>query len=294
MKLKDIEQLFHKELDALFGKDEVSQFFYWCIESFYNLSRLDLALDTNISITVEEQLKIIEALEHLKQEKPIQYILGETEFYGLPFKVTENTLIPRPETEELVSLILTNVTSSKVEKLGSTKKPITILDIGTGSGCIAISLAKHLPSAKVYALDVNTAALKIAKSNAELNQVDVTFIEQSVLEDFCIDIEFDVIVSNPPYVRELEKAEIKPNVLNNEPHLALFVADNNPLIFYKAITEFAEKHLTKNGQLYFEINEYLGKEMKDLVSNYKFENIGIIKDMFQKDRMLKANLIHQL
>ncbi|WP_375238177.1 peptide chain release factor N(5)-glutamine methyltransferase [Aurantibacter sp.] len=292
MKLKDIEYLFHKELDTLFGKDEVNQFFYLCIESFYNLSRLDLALDTNMSITVDEQSKIIEALEQLKQEIPIQYILGKTEFFGLPFNVTEATLIPRPETEELVSLILTNVTSSEVEKLSRTKKPITILDIGTGSGCIAISLAKNLPNATVYALDVSAEALKIAKSNAELNKVDVTFIEQSILEDFNLETKFDVIVSNPPYVRELEKAEIKPNVLNNEPHLALFVADNNPLLFYKAITEFAEKQLTKKGQLYFEINEYLREEMKSLVSSYKFEDIEIVKDMFEKDRMLKAELRH--
>ena len=290
MKLKDIEQLFHKDLDALFGKDEVSQFFYWCIESFYNLSRLDIALDTNLSITVEEQPIIINALEQLKQEKPIQYILGKTEFYGLPFNVTENTLIPRPETEELVALIIENLQKSKTLKANS-KVPINILDIGTGSGCIAITLAKNLPNAKVFALDVSSEALKIAKSNAKLNHVDITFIAQSILEDFNLETKFDIIVSNPPYVRELEKVEIKPNVLNNEPHLALFVEDNNPLIFYKAITEFAEKQLTKNGQLYFEINEYLGAEMKQLVANYAFENIEIIKDMFEKDRMLKAEFI---
>ena len=292
MKLKDIEQLFHKELDALFGKDEVSQFFYLCIEAFYKLSRLDLALDTNLAITVEEQSTILNALEQLKQEQPIQYILGETEFYGLPFKVNANTLIPRPETEELVSLIIDNVKQSNEPKVNS-QESITILDIGTGTGCIAISLAKNITNAKVYALDVSPEALKMAKKNAKLNNVNVTFVEASILNpskwrDVFKEVTFDVVVSNPPYVRELEKAEIQPNVLNHEPHLALFVDDDNPLVFYKAITEFAEQKLKPNGQLYFEINEYLGKEMKTLVEAYQFNNVEIMKDIFEKDRMLKA------
>ena len=213
MKLKEIEQLFHKELDAIYGKDEVRQFFYMCIESFYNLSRLDLALDTNLSITTEEQPKIMDALHHLKDEKPIQYLLGETEFYGLTFKVTEDTLIPRPETEELVELII-NTAKSEFSSLDE----LNLLDIGTGTGCIAISLAKHIDKAKVNAIDVSEEALKIAKSNAIKNEVEVNFIQQNIL-DHVVALshinklgKLDVIVSNPPYVRELEKQEIKPNV----------------------------------------------------------------------------------
>jgi len=292
MKLKDIEHLFHKELDNIYGKDEVFQFFYMCIESFYNLSRLDLALDTNLSITTEEQLKIMDALNHLKAEKPIQYLLGETDFYGLTFKVAEDTLIPRPETEELVEFII-NTTKTEFQNT----EDLNILDIGTGTGCIAISLAKNIIKAKVNAIDVSEEALKIAKSNAIMNEVEVNFIKQNILDNVeAINTinklgKLDVIVSNPPYVRELEKQEIKPNVLENEPHLALFVSDENPLIFYKTITEIAEKQLKPHGFLFFEINQYLGKEMKNLVENYAFKNVEIIKDGFGNDRMLKAQLM---
>tara|TARA_R110002012_G_scaffold24960_1_gene82870 strand:+ start:500 stop:1378 length:879 start_codon:yes stop_codon:yes gene_type:complete len=292
MKLKDIEQLFHKELDDLFDKNEVAQFFYWCIEHFYKLSRLDLALDTNLSITSEEQQHIIYALEQLKQQKPIQYILGETEFYGLPFKVNKHILIPRPETEELVELI---INSNKPR--AKNQEPRAILDIGTGTGCIAITLAKMIEKAKVTAIDVSKEALQIAIENAKNNKVEVNFIEQNILDkaETLNTLNkigaLDIIVSNPPYVRELEKQEIKPNVLDNEPHLALFVSDDDPLIFYKTITEIAEKQLKPNGFLFFEINQYLGKEMKALVESYAFQNVEIIKDGYGNDRMLKAELI---
>ncbi|WP_299890531.1 peptide chain release factor N(5)-glutamine methyltransferase [uncultured Lacinutrix sp.] len=283
MLLKDLQNIFHKELDVIYAKEEVASFFYMLVESFYNISRLQLALDTGITITKVEQDIVFQALDELKREIPIQYIIGETEFYGLPFKVNTHTLIPRPETEELVALIVGNY--KNIEKLN-------VIDIGTGSGCIAVSLAKNIENAKVYALDISEEALKIAKQNAELNAVDITFIENSILDshDFEIDLvhKFDVIVSNPPYVRNLEKEEIKNNVLNNEPHLALFVDDNNPLIFYKAITEFAIEKLKPRGELYFEINEYLGNETKTLVESYGFNNVKVIKDMFGRDRMLIA------
>jgi len=286
MLLKDIEHIFYKELNVLYPKQEIKNFFFMCCESFYNISRLQLALNTEISITKEEQTPIFDALHRLKQQQPIQYILGETEFYGLPFKVNKNTLIPRPETEELVSLIINDVTSSAVEKSHS------ILDIGTGSGCIAISLAKNLPEVNISALDVSVKALKVAKENAVLNGVDVTFIEDSILEicHSALDAEstFDIIVSNPPYVRNLEKEQMKDNVLNNEPHLALFVEDDSPLIFYKAIIGFAVNNLKPKGTLYFEINEYLGLEMINLLEGNGFENIELIKDMFGKDRIIKG------
>lgn len=287
--IKDLKNIFHKELDAIYGVEEVASFFFICTENYYNITRLQLALDSDLAINKEEQTVIFNALEDLKNEKPIQYIIGETEFYGLPFKVNKHTLIPRPETEELVTLVLKTAKQKLKES-----KPLTCLDIGTGSGCIAISLAKELKEAQVYAIDVSTEAIKKAKENAVLNNVAVEFIKCDILnacnETLNKDLKFNVIVSNPPYVRNLEKAEIKNNVLNNEPHLALFVEDDNPLLFYKAIAEFATKKLHKNGKLFFEINEYLGEETKALVESIGFKNVEIIKDIFNKDRMLSADL----
>lgn len=281
MRLKDIQNTFHQELNRIYNKDEVDSFFYMLIESIYQVSRMQLALDNDYN--VEKTDRIFKAFNLLKQQIPIQYILGETEFYGLPFKVSEHVLIPRPETEELVEWVL---------KLNADKEAITILDIGTGSGCIAISLAENLKNANVYALDVSKEALKMAKQNADLNAVNIEFIEADILSISTSVLneasKFDVIVSNPPYVREQEKELMKPNVLNNEPHLALFVKDKNPLQFYEAITEFAIKNLNKNGQLFFEINEYLGNDMIRLLRKHNFTSIELKQDIFKKDRMIKA------
>jgi len=287
MVLKELQNIFHIELDTIYGKDEVNSFFFLCTEYYLSVPRIQLTLEPEFAITKPETETFFKVLEDLKQQKPIQYILGETEFYGLLFKVNEHVLIPRPETEELVDLIIRSITASAVEK------SIKILDIGTGSGCIAISLAKNLPKAEVYALDVSSEALTMAKENAKSNKVEITFIEASILEEsnwdlFFENTKFDVIVSNPPYVRELEKQDIQPNVLDNEPHLALFVDDNNPLIFYKAITDFAVKNLKLNGKLYFEINQYLGEETKQLLVDANFENVELLKDLNGNDRMLKG------
>lgn len=290
MILKDILNIYHKELDDLFGNEEVNSFFNILIEHYLDLKRIHLVLEPEYAITKEEEQPLFEALAHLKLQKPIQYILGETEFYGLPFKVNQHTLIPRPETEELVDWII-NSHSERSEESQREESQLKILDIGTGTGCIAISLAKHLKKAKVSALDVSEDALKIAKQNAKLNEVDVEFIHDNILnsrhaEGVSASHYYDVIVSNPPYVRDLEKAEIQPNVLENEPHLALFVEDENPLQFYKAICEFAQLNLKDNGTLFFEINEYLGKEMVELMTKFNFKDIELKKDMFRKDRMI--------
>jgi release factor glutamine methyltransferase len=224
----------------------------------------------------------------LKVNKPIQYIFGETEFYGLRFLVNENTLIPRQETEELVELII----ESTNYELRNTK--LKVLDIGTGSGCIAISLAKHLPTSEVFAIDVSKEALATAKKNAELNKVAINFILTNILDVIKLraleglDKQFDIIVSNPPYVRNLEKAEIKPNVLEYEPHLALFVDDIDALLFYRKIAELAIKNLNPNGKLYFEINQYLGKETVELVESFGFKNVKLIKDIYGNDRIVFA------
>jgi release factor glutamine methyltransferase len=285
MILKEIKHIFHKELDVLFGADEVNNFFNIIIKYYLNLERIALVLEPNLTINKDEEQPLFEALSRLKNEEPVQYIIGETEFYGLPFKVNMHTLIPRPETEELVNLI--------IEQSRNQNSKLKILDIGTGTGCIAISLAKNIPHAKVYALEVSEDALEVAKYNAEMNATNVTFIQDNILNPCHAEMvlahhEFDIIVSNPPYVRNLEKEEINNNILNYEPHLALFVPDENPLKFYNAISEYAVNNLTKNGLLFFEINQYLGQETKQLLADFGFTNIELIKDVFGKDRMLKA------
>ncbi|PQV50504.1 release factor glutamine methyltransferase [Jejuia pallidilutea] len=286
MQLKTIQHTFHDSLDAIYEKTEVEHFFFMLSEFYFNLKRIDLAV--NPDIVIEDYKCIFDALEQLKQQKPIQYILGETEFFGLPFKVNSNVLIPRPETEELVSLVLQDIKQQKTDS-----KTYSILDIGTGSGCIAITLAKHLKNASVYALDISNKALEVAKTNAELNAVDVTFVKGDILNKstkkvLFTDLEFDVIISNPPYVRVKEKALMKSNVLDNEPHLALFVEDNNPLLFYKAISEFAKTTLKVNGTLYFEINEFLGKETVDLLKQNGYYSVELKQDIFGKDRIVKG------
>jgi len=282
MLLKDLQKIFHKELDATYGKDEVDSFFFLCTEHYLDLPRFQLTLQPGFSIVKSETDTFFKVLEDLKQQKPIQYILGETEFFGLPFMVNDSVLIPRQETEELVDLII------RLYSKGNEESQLKILDIGTGSGCIAISLAKNLSNAQVYALDVSEVALDVAKKNAELNNVKVNFIEADILNTKNLDLKFDIIVSNPPYVRELEKVEIQPNVLDNEPHLALFVEDDNPLLFYKAITDFSIDHLKRNGQLFFEINQYLGEDTKALLTDANFEAIELLKDLNGNDRMLKG------
>ena len=290
MKLIDLKHKFHEQLDAIYAKEEVQTFFFMLTEYYNAVKRIDLALNTDLTIEDDCVLKYKSALKALKNHEPIQYIIGQTEFYGLPFYVNENTLIPRPETEELVELILLKTNANhKLDHVGSDNK-FNILDIGTGTGCIAISLAKQLPNANVSAIDVSAKALEMANKNAQLNQVNINFIENDILKiyDSKLDSEtkFDIIVSNPPYVRQLEKQQMQDNVLNHEPHLALFVEDENPLIFYRAITQFATKNLKPNGELYFEINEYLGKEMMALLEEFGFKNIKLKQDLFGKDRMI--------
>jgi len=281
--LKEIKTIFHQELDVIYPKEEVDAFFYRLIEHYLKLDRFVLVLQPNLAITKEEEQPIFEALAGLKLEKPLQYILGTAHFMDLELKVNENVLIPRPETEELVEWILE-------ECQVKPSRDLKILDIGTGSGCIAMALAKGLPNAKVYALDVSEEALKVAQENAESNQVEIEFIQMDVLNPNNLELKFDIIVSNPPYVRELEKHEIKNNVKAYEPSLALFVPDEDALLFYRAIIAFAEKHLLEKGHLYLEINQYLGKETKALLEAHNFSEIELRKDLFGNDRMLKGKL----
>ena len=280
MKIKEYRTQFIQVLTPLYGEGEAESFFYLILEEKQQLKRIDLALQPDLVFPEEEIVVWNSILEQLKLEIPIQYLLGKTSFYGLDFEVNENVLIPRPETEELVDWIV----SQNLKILES--QSLKILDIGTGSGCIAISLAKNLPNAEVFAIDVSEKALTTAQKNAERNEVEVTFISQNILETLDLDQEFDIIVSNPPYVRNLEKEEIKKNVLDNEPHLALFVEDHDALIFYRKIAELAQKNLSNSGQLYFEINQYLGKEMISLLEELNFKNVELRKDIYGNDRMI--------
>ena len=226
-------------------------------------------------------LKIHFAVKDLLNHKPLEYITGQADFYEMKFEVNENTLIPRPETEELVDLIWK--TSS------SFKNHPRILDIGTGSGCIAIALSK-LINAEVMGIDISTSALELAKKNNVLNNADVQFVQMDFLEKSQwnkLEVKFDVIVSNPPYIRELEKSLMKENVLLYEPEIALFVKDNNPLIFHKAIASFGQNYLKPNGYIYVEINEFLGKETANIFRN-NYSKVSTIKDLNEKDRFIIA------
>ncbi|MBU2996021.1 peptide chain release factor N(5)-glutamine methyltransferase [Cellulophaga baltica] len=280
MLLQEIKNIFHKELDVIYQKEEVNSFFYLLIEHHLGLQRFVLVMEPNLVVKKTEESPLFEALSKLKLDIPIQYIIGTTEFMDLEFIVNENVLIPRPETEELVRWILDDIKNHNSK--------LKILDVGTGSGCIPISLAKHLPNAEVFTIDVSSAAIAVAKQNAKSNKVSIAFIHDSILEIESLGQKFDIIVSNPPYVRELEKLAMSENVLEHEPELALFVSDDNPLVFYKKITEFASQNLTKNGKLYFEINQYLGKETSNLLEKDNFSAIELRQDMFGNDRMLKG------
>ena len=280
--LKELRTSFKIALSGLYPSEEIQSFFNILSEKYLNLSRIEIALNPERVISEEVSEKYQKALLRLKNYEPVQYIIGETEFYGLPFKVNKHTLIPRPETEELVEWII--VTSEfRIQDSG-------LLDIGTGSGCIAISLAKNLPDSKISALDISDEALKIARKNAEMNKVEVDFFQTDILNTKTLPKKYDVIVSNPPYVRELEKKQMRQNVLNYEPDSALYVKNDDPLLFYRVISQLAKKHLQPNGKLFFEINEYLADELTELLKSEDFKNIEVKKDIFGKNRMIKCNL----
>jgi release factor glutamine methyltransferase len=293
MLLKQYKSHFLDALKSIQDEQEIESFFFILTEYLHNLKRVDVALNPNFELSEAAIEKWNSILTELKQEKPIQYITGEAWFYGLQFEVNENTLIPRPETEELVEWILNSPITQH-------QTPITILDIGTGTGCIPITLKANLPQANVSAIDVSEQALEVAKRNAALNKVTINFIQANILEvqdlsklqtsNSQLPTNFDIIVSNPPYVRNLEKQEIKKNVLDYEPHLALFVEDTDALLFYRKIAQLALKNLSPNGLLFFEINQYLGKETVELLENLGFKNIELKKDIYGNDRMIKCSV----
>ena len=272
MTLVELKQLFLDKLQLLYDKEEASHIFMIYVEDKLNL---DLSSQVEIELTTE----ILSDLEQLKKGQPIQHITGKAFFYNDFFFVNENTLIPRPETEELVELIRNDYAQNQ---------DIFMIDLGTGTGCIPISLAKLFPKAKVSALDISENALKIAQLNAETLKVNINFYHNNLLEDIQLNQKFDVIISNPPYIRNLEKEEMHQNVLNFEPHLALFVENDDALIFYERVIDFAKNHLKENGKIYCEINQYLGEETKQLFQKF-YQNVIIHKDISGNDRMLSAS-----
>ena len=276
MKLKDLKIDFITKLSVTYQKEEVLSFFKILCEEYLNITPTKLLLVGEELINKEQFDMFSKVMIRLLNEEPIQYILNTTSFYGLDFICTPSALIPRPETEELVDWILK-----------SEKNKISILDIGTGTGCIPISLAKNNTDYTVSALDISDAGLELAKDNAQKNEVDISFISADIFS-YTSDKKYDLIVSNPPYVRNLEKIKIQNNVLNFEPPLALFVDDDDPLVFYRAILEFAKSNLSEKGSVYFEINENLFNEMESLLASYRFSEIELKKDVFGKYRFIRG------
>ena len=281
-KISDIRQFFLKELSVIYQPQESAVLLDMIFEDFPGISRTERILNPEKIVAETEILKIHFAVEELKNHKPIQYILNKAEFYGLPFYVDENVLIPRPETEELVEWILLEMSISAASA--------TILDIGTGSGCIAVSLKNNLASCKVWAMDISPGALAVAKKNAANNNAGIQFFICNILDEKPPENLplFDLVVSNPPYVRNSEKLLMEKNVLDYEPSLALFVDDDDPLKFYKAIADFSQLHLVSGGKLFLEINENLGLETVGLLNSIGFSDIILKKDLNGKDRMIKA------
>jgi release factor glutamine methyltransferase len=280
-KVSDVVVFFRSELGGLYEKEELELFIWFCFQEYLGFrNKTELVTRSSETMSESELLRFNFAVKDLKKHKPIQYILGKTEFYGLPFVVNEHVLIPRPETEELVDLIIRENTGTGIR----------ILDIGTGSGCIPISLKKNLPLAELHALDISLRALEMAERNARLNQVDVHFMFRDILQGDPLweGGRFDVLVSNPPYIRPSEKKEMQANVLDYEPGLALFAEKNDPLQFYKAILIFARQALSPSGKLYVEINQAFGKELVDLYRKSGYSEIRLIRDMNGKDRILAA------
>ena len=272
--VRDVRPIFLEKLAPIYGEQEANSMAYWSIESVLRLSKSDCIIQQDVLVSQTQKLKLLEIVNRLVEEEPLQYILGTSEFMGLELKVNKYTLIPRPETEELVHWVLQEDFTSG-------------LDIGTGSGCIAVSLAKQ-SKAILSALDFSKKALQVAKENAKNNNVAVNFIHADILQRPNLKQAFDIIVSNPPYVLDSDKSLMYTNVLNHEPHTALFVPDKEALVFYDSIADFATTHLSQNGKLFFEINEKKGEEVLQMLLEKGFSEIQLKKDMQGKDRMVKA------
>lgn len=279
MLLKDVKIEFQSRLSKIYDIKEIDSILNIALEDI-GISKHSIHFENNYQLSSKQIIQIQSVLERLYANEPIQYIRGKADFYGLEFFVSLAVLIPRQETELLVDII--------IKKHAQTTN--TILDLGTGSGVIPITIKKNLPQSKMYAIDISTEALKIAQQNALHNSVSIKFMEANILDYSSLQSipKCDIIVSNPPYICSNEKKLMMGNVLDFEPHIALFVPDSNPLLFYKAIAEIAKQKLQSNGMLYCEINESFGKEVKELYEENGFIDCSIIKDLQNKDRFISC------
>ena len=281
-KLSDLYEFYKSELSSIYDNDELYAIFELVCEHYLGYSKTDTRANFQGNLNQSDVLKIYDTAKALKTGKPIQYIFGEAHFYNLKFKVNSSTLIPRPETEELVDLIIKSQTTNN-------HIPITILDIGTGSGCIPITLKKNIPNSKVTGIDISEQALEVAKTNATKNLADVEFLNLDILSNNQQLYTYNLIVSNPPYVLNSEAKQMDTRVLEHEPHLALFVEDTDPIIFYKRIIDLCSRHLEENGYLFFELNPIYANAVKNYANDSKIFNFTeIMQDMSGKERFLKA------
>lgn len=271
------------ELAQLYPERDIQNFIFRLFEFVCQMDKQSVWLDKDKKLSSKERISIEEYVADLKRYRPIQYIIGETEFYGLKFNVREGVLIPRPETEELVELIIKTVKEKR------NNRQLSILDIGTGSGCIAVTLKKNLPHASVSALDVSETALDIARENARINNTDINFYRKDILREN-IPEKWDIIVSNPPYITSSEMSEISENVVEYEPHEALFVPQSDPLLFYKKIADLGLNNLNEDGLLFFETHSLFGKEVLRLLENKGYKDVSLLKDISGNDRIIKARI----
>ena len=284
-KLSDLYEFYKTELVSIYDNDELYAIFELVCEHYLGYSKTDTRLNFNGNLNQSDVLKIYDTGKALKTGAPIQYIVGEADFYNLKFNVNSSTLIPRPETEELVDLII-----KQFKQEARNNQTLNILDIGTGSGCIPIILKKNIPNSKVAGIDISEQALEVAKSNAIKNNVDIEFIKLDILSQLIThNSTFNTIVSNPPYVLNSEAKQMDSRVLEHEPHLALFVEDTDPIIFYKRIIDLCAKYLEERGYLFFELNPIYANDVKKYANDSKIFNFTeIMQDMSGKERFLKA------
>lgn len=281
-KMKSFKQYIKNELSEVYSEEEIRIFSFLILVKVTGFSKTQILANSGFVLSENQRTDAEKLSFRLKNNEPIQYVLGECEFFGILLKVNTSVLIPRPETEELIQWINQDLPPNPLKG--------ELLDIGTGSGCIAISLKKKFPDLVVSAMDISTEALNIAKENAKLNQTEINFIHSDALKISQLDRKYDLIVSNPPYIPKRDKKTMEPNVLDFEPHIALFVEDEDPLIFYRKIAKLAKNHLTENGSLYVEIHNEQGENCKNLLQSLGFKNVTLRKDISGNDRMICAKL----
>lgn len=289
MTIDKLYRHFVEQLQTIYDEREANNIVDWIFENIAGVKRLDRATNKKQAISTSTKEQLNKALQQLLQHKPVQYVLGEAWFYKIKLKVNEHVLIPRPETEELVEWVVEEIRNKKLEISNKEVAELNVLDIGTGSGCIAIALKKELSNEKVFAVDISKEALQVAQQNTQDQDVKIDFIQLDFLDEGSWPSlpSFNIIVSNPPYIPENEQTKLAKNVVEHEPHLALFVNDNDPFIFYRKIAAFAEQHLKENGNVFVEVHEDYAKEVQQIFEKKNFR-AKIKKDIYGRERMIKV------